>query len=103
MFENVFSVRDPAGLEHLKELTARRRLIEESINETSCITEATAREMSGGLTSHCQQVGYLVLLLSLTCTKIPISIMSPLYSKRNLYSYVYIDSWLTHNQQVLLY
>lgn len=47
---------DSVSLEHMKELTARRRLIEESINETSCITEATAREMSGGLTSRSQQV-----------------------------------------------
>lgn len=55
VFENVFSVLDPVSLEHLKELTARRRLIEESVNATSCITEATAREMSGGLTSRSQQ------------------------------------------------
>ncbi|KMS97376.1 hypothetical protein BVRB_6g155760 [Beta vulgaris subsp. vulgaris] len=55
VFENVFSVLDSVSLEHMKELTARRRLIEESINETSCITEATAREMSGGLTSRSQQ------------------------------------------------
>lgn len=56
VFENVFSVLDSASLEHLKELTAKRRLIEESVNATSNITEATAREMSGGLTSRSQQV-----------------------------------------------
>ncbi|KNA13615.1 hypothetical protein SOVF_115050 [Spinacia oleracea] len=55
VFENVFSVLDSASLEHLKELTAKRRLIEESVNATSNITEATAREMSGGLTSRSQQ------------------------------------------------
>lgn len=55
VFENVFSVLDSASLEQLKELTAKRRLIEESINETSCITEATAREMYGGLNSRHQQ------------------------------------------------
>ncbi|XP_021754535.1 uncharacterized protein LOC110719859 [Chenopodium quinoa] len=55
VFEDVFSVLDSVSLEHLKELTARRRVIEESINATSFITEATAREMSGGLTSRSQQ------------------------------------------------
>ncbi|XWS69805.1 hypothetical protein CRYUN_Cryun04dG0209900 [Craigia yunnanensis] len=53
VFEHVFSARDSATLEHLKELSSRRRLIEESINQSSSITEAIAREMSGGLTSHC--------------------------------------------------
>ncbi|XP_039042275.1 uncharacterized protein LOC120181144 [Hibiscus syriacus] len=53
IFEDVFSARDSATLEHLKELSSRRRVIEESINESSFITEAIAREMSGGLTSHC--------------------------------------------------
>ncbi|KAG4116495.1 hypothetical protein ERO13_D12G172800v2 [Gossypium hirsutum] len=53
VFEDVFSARDPATLEHLKELSSRRRVIEESINQSSFITEAIAREMSGGLTSHC--------------------------------------------------
>ncbi|XVE91388.1 hypothetical protein REPUB_Repub01dG0005400 [Reevesia pubescens] len=53
VFEDVFSARDPATLEHLKELSSRRRVIEESINQSSSITEAIAREMSGGLTSHC--------------------------------------------------
>ncbi|KAE8716067.1 hypothetical protein F3Y22_tig00110156pilonHSYRG00316 [Hibiscus syriacus] len=53
IFEDVFSARDSATLEHLKELSSRRRVIEESINQSSFITEAIAREMSGGLTSHC--------------------------------------------------
>ncbi|XVE53340.1 hypothetical protein DITRI_Ditri02bG0196400 [Diplodiscus trichospermus] len=53
IFEDVFSARDSVTLEHLKELSSRRRVIEESINQSSSITEAIAREMSGGLTSHC--------------------------------------------------
>ncbi|XP_039051856.1 uncharacterized protein LOC120193430 [Hibiscus syriacus] len=53
IFEDVFSARDSATLEHLKELSSRRTVIEESINQSSFITEAVAREMSGGLTSHC--------------------------------------------------
>ncbi|XVF43008.1 hypothetical protein PTKIN_Ptkin02bG0005800 [Pterospermum kingtungense] len=53
VYESVFSARDSATLEHLKELSSRRRVIEESINQSSSITEAIAREMSGGLTSHC--------------------------------------------------
>lgn len=56
VFEDVFSARDPATLEHLKELSSRRRVIEESINQSSFITEAIAREMSGGLTSQCLRV-----------------------------------------------
>lgn len=55
VFEDAFSVLDSASLEQLKELTAKRRFIEESINQTRCITEATAREMHGGLTSRRQQ------------------------------------------------
>ncbi|OMP06819.1 hypothetical protein COLO4_07880 [Corchorus olitorius] len=53
VFEDVFPSRDSATLEHLKELSARRRVIEESINQSSSVTEAIAREISGGLTSRC--------------------------------------------------
>ena len=52
----MFSARDSATLEQLKELSSRRRVIEESINQSSSITEAIAREMSGGLTAHCLRV-----------------------------------------------
>ncbi|KAL8161331.1 hypothetical protein V2J09_012820 [Rumex salicifolius] len=55
VFEDVFKAGDCATLELLKELSAKRRLIEESINQTSSITEAIAREMSGGLTSRHEQ------------------------------------------------
>ncbi|GLT34492.1 hypothetical protein SLA2020_090020 [Shorea laevis] len=55
LFEDVYAARDPATLEHLKELSSRRRMIEESINGSSSITEAIAREMSGGLTTWCQR------------------------------------------------
>ncbi|XP_074295713.1 uncharacterized protein LOC141623508 isoform X2 [Silene latifolia] len=55
VFEDVFTALDSACLAQLKELSAKRRLIEESINDTSRITEATAREMAGGLTSRNQQ------------------------------------------------
>lgn len=56
MFEDVIAVRDSVSLEHLKELSSKRRVIEDSINQTSFITEAIAREMSGGSTSRCEQV-----------------------------------------------
>ncbi|KGN52053.1 uncharacterized protein LOC101214130 isoform X1 [Cucumis sativus] len=56
VFEDKFIARDSGTLEQLKEITSRRRVIEESINETSSITDAIAREMSGGLSSHTQQV-----------------------------------------------
>uniref|UniRef100_A0A2N9F1H6 BRO1 domain-containing protein n=1 Tax=Fagus sylvatica TaxID=28930 RepID=A0A2N9F1H6_FAGSY len=55
VFEDVYAARDSATLEQLKELSSKRRVIEESINESSFITEAIAREMYGGLTSQIQQ------------------------------------------------
>ncbi|EEF33266.1 conserved hypothetical protein [Ricinus communis] len=55
VFEDVFAARDSVTLEHLKELSSKRRVIEDSINQTSFITEAIAREMSGGSTSRVQQ------------------------------------------------
>lgn len=65
VFEDVIAARDSATLEHLKELSSKRRVIEESINQTSYITEAIAREISGGLTSRCEQVIYSFLNESL--------------------------------------
>lgn len=56
MFEEVFAALDCGTLEQLKELSSKRRAIEETINATSSITEAIAREMSGGLTSQNEQV-----------------------------------------------
>ncbi|KAG7013047.1 palA [Cucurbita argyrosperma subsp. argyrosperma] len=61
VFEDKFIARDSSTLEQLKEMTSRRRVIEESINETSSITDAIAREMSGGLSSHTQQVLHKLL------------------------------------------
>lgn len=58
MFEEVYGASDSCTLEQLKELSSKRRLIEGSINESTSITEAIAREMSGGLTSHSQQVRF---------------------------------------------
>ncbi|XP_057989134.1 uncharacterized protein LOC110653859 [Hevea brasiliensis] len=55
VFEDVIAVRDSVSLEHLKELSSRRRVIEHSINQTSFIIEAIAREMSGGSTSRSEQ------------------------------------------------
>lgn len=56
MFEDVYVAHDPATLELLKELSAERKVIEEFINDSSSITEAIAREMSGGITSKFQRV-----------------------------------------------
>lgn len=55
VFEDVYVAHDSATLEQLKELSSRRRAIEESINESSSITKAIAREMSGGLVSCHEQ------------------------------------------------
>lgn len=56
MFEDVYAAHDSATLEYLKELSSRRKAIEESINESSFITEAIAREMAGGSESRYEQV-----------------------------------------------
>ncbi|KAM7468387.1 hypothetical protein LguiB_015949 [Lonicera macranthoides] len=55
VFEDIYPARDSGTLEQLKELSSKRRVIEESINQSNFITEAIAREISGGLTSHCEQ------------------------------------------------
>lgn len=55
VFEEVFPACDSGTLEQLKEMSSKRRAIEESINESSSVTEAIAREMSGGLTLRCEQ------------------------------------------------
>ncbi|XP_015895684.3 uncharacterized protein LOC107429501 isoform X1 [Ziziphus jujuba] len=58
VFEDTYAASDSFTLEQLKELSSKRRLIEDSINESSSITDAIAREMAGGLTSHTEQVLY---------------------------------------------
>lgn len=55
VYQNVLLARDSGTLEQLKELSSKRKAVEESINENSFVTEAIAREMSGGLTSRCEQ------------------------------------------------
>lgn len=55
VFEDVYVARDSGTLEQLKELSSKRRAVEESVNESSNITEAIAIEISGGLTSPFQQ------------------------------------------------
>ncbi|KAI3976220.1 hypothetical protein MKX01_019166 [Papaver californicum] len=55
IFEEIYVAADPSTLEELKELSARRRAIEESINETSVTAKAIAREMAAGLTSRLEQ------------------------------------------------
>ncbi|KAL3510852.1 hypothetical protein ACH5RR_030253 [Cinchona calisaya] len=55
VFQEVFPACDSGTLEQLKEMSSKRRAIEESINESSSLTEAIAREMSGGLTLRCER------------------------------------------------
>ncbi|KAL3654379.1 hypothetical protein CASFOL_004060 [Castilleja foliolosa] len=55
VYQNVLLARDSGTLEQLKELSSKRKAIEDSINDNSSVTEAVAREMSGGLTSRCEQ------------------------------------------------
>ncbi|XP_039123200.1 uncharacterized protein LOC120259822 [Dioscorea cayenensis subsp. rotundata] len=70
VFEEVFYACDAKTLERLKELSSRRRVIEQSINQNSNITEAIAREMSGGSSCPYEQdlqklERYLPLLINL--------------------------------------
>jgi len=62
VFEDAYAASDPVTLEHLKELSSKRKAIEDSINESSFITEAIAKEMSGGLESRYEQVTVYALL-----------------------------------------
>ncbi|XP_061375111.1 uncharacterized protein LOC133317271 [Gastrolobium bilobum] len=55
VFEDIYAACDSATLEHLKELSSKRRAIEESSNESRTITEAIAREMYGGFVSRHEQ------------------------------------------------
>jgi hypothetical protein len=55
VYEETFYARGSGTLEPLKELSSRRRAVEESVNRSSFITEAIAREMAGGTTSRIQQ------------------------------------------------
>lgn len=56
MYQIVLLARDSGTVEQLKELSSKRKGVEVSINENSFITVAVAREMSGGLTSRCEQL-----------------------------------------------
>ncbi|KAL2610120.1 hypothetical protein R1flu_028693 [Riccia fluitans] len=69
-FETSYYARDSITLSQLRELSSRRRAIEESINGSSHLTPAIAREMAGGITSPIAQdllklEGYLPLLENL--------------------------------------
>ena len=66
MFEDAYVAPDSCTLEQLKELSSKRILIEESINESNFITNAIAREIFGGLTSPCEQVLAIVTTSSIT-------------------------------------
>lgn len=54
VFEAVYCAQDSGTLEQLKELSSRRVNVN-AINEHNSITDAIAREISGGLTSQCEQ------------------------------------------------
>ncbi|KAI3497905.1 hypothetical protein L2E82_13881 [Cichorium intybus] len=54
VFEDVYCAQDSGTLEQLKELSSNRVDVE-SINENNSITDAIAREKSGGLTSQREQ------------------------------------------------
>lgn len=64
----MIAASDSGTLEQLKELSSKRKAIEDSINASTFITEAIAREMSGGLTSRCEQVmEYILSILKKLC------------------------------------
>ncbi|BBN19824.1 hypothetical protein MPTK1_8g13960 [Marchantia polymorpha subsp. ruderalis] len=69
-FETSYYARDSITLSQLRDLSSKRRAIEESINGSSHLTPAIAREMAGGVTSPIAQdllklEGYLPLLENL--------------------------------------
>lgn len=67
-------------------MSSRRKAIEESINESNSITEAIAREMSGGLTSRYEQVIQVVSCTDCMLTISPSTVLSiNSYSKLNLF------------------
>lgn len=51
VYEETYYARDSGTLEQLKELTARRKAIEDSLNGSNQLTPAIAREMAGGISS----------------------------------------------------
>ncbi|KAF8087371.1 hypothetical protein N665_0588s0039 [Sinapis alba] len=70
VFEKVLSCGGPTTLQEVKNLSSKRKAVEESVNRTSNVTDAVAREMSRGLASSCEQdllkLGqYLPLLFNL--------------------------------------
>lgn len=60
VYEETYYARDSGTLEQLKELSTKRQALEESINGSSRITPAIAREMAGGITSPILQVIFLL-------------------------------------------
>jgi hypothetical protein len=62
VYEETYYARDSGTLEQLKELSTKRQAIEESINGSSKITPAIAREMAGGVTSPVLQVFFLTFV-----------------------------------------
>eukprot|EP00250_Pteridium_aquilinum_P010801 c19633_g1_i1 orf=493-1632(+) len=51
VFEDTYYARDSGTLEQLKELTTRRKSIEDFLNGSNQLTPAIAREMAGGISS----------------------------------------------------
>lgn len=51
IFEETYYARDSGTLEQLKELTTRRKAIEDFLNGSNQLTPAIAREMAGGISS----------------------------------------------------
>nr|VDD07648.1 unnamed protein product [Brassica rapa] len=70
VFEKVLSCDGPTTLQEVKNLSSKRKAVEESVNRSSNATDAIAREMNRGLASSCEQdllkLGeYLPLLFNL--------------------------------------
>ncbi|MCO5572311.1 hypothetical protein L7F22_026064 [Adiantum nelumboides] len=51
VFEDTYCARDSGTLEQLKELTTRRKAVEDFLNGSNQLTPAIAREMAGGVSS----------------------------------------------------
>ncbi|KAK9074484.1 hypothetical protein SSX86_007082 [Deinandra increscens subsp. villosa] len=55
VFEAVYGAQDSSTLERLKELSSKRVSVELINNKHKAIPDATAREISAGITSQCEQ------------------------------------------------
>lgn len=88
VYEETYYARDSGTLEQLKELSTKRQALEESINGSSRITPAIAREMAGGITSPILQVIFSCLTGSSFMSSLTILDIFGTYLNMNVFGVV---------------